>query len=93
MSGWDVGIGHSLGWAEAFDLFEAAIADPSTQLFAAVAAWDWPATMPELISIVGTYGNEATHVLPFDSAGGSGVSDAEVEAVVAELLEEIRFNN
>ena len=92
MSAWDIGIGRSLSWGEACDLLDAALDDSTTPLFAAVAGWDWPASMPEILSIVGTFGKEAHKVLPFNEDAPT-VSDAEVAAAHESLQQHIRFTN
>lgn len=90
VSGWDIGIRRSVGWAEACDLVDAAMADTGTELFAAVSGWRFPMSMPELLMVTSAYGKDAHKVMPFDPDGQ--VSDAEVSAVHDELLSEIKFS-
>ncbi len=83
------GIGLSVSWAEACDLVDAALGDTGTALFAAAAGWEWPTTMPEMLTVAAAYGRDYARVMPFSS--GDKVSAAEIEQAHDELLSEIRF--
>ena len=85
-----IGIGQPFSWAEACDLVEAAMSDSSTELFAAVAGWDFPMSHVEMLLVIAAYGKESYKVMPFDTR--SQVSDEEVAAAHEELLEEIKFS-
>lgn len=93
MSAWDIGLGRSVGWAEACDLVDAALEETSTPLFVAVAGWKWPATMQDLMITTGLFGKGAEAALPLPASGRGQVSAEEERQAHAELLEEIRFKH
>lgn len=66
------------------------MSDTSTELFAAVAGWEYPMSMVDMLLVTSAYGKSTYKVLPFDPAGQ--VSPAEVEQAHDELLNEIRFS-
>ena len=90
VSGWDIGIGRSISWAEACDLVDAALEDTSTRLFAAVAGWRFPMSMPDLLLITAAFGKDAHKVMPFDPEGS--ITQAELESAHDDLLNEIHFS-
>lgn len=51
-------LGDALSWGEAIVLIEEASADPSTALGAELAGWAYPATMPQLLTMIGAIGSE-----------------------------------
>ena len=77
-------------WGEACDLVEAALNDTGTELFAAVAGWRFPMSMPEMLMVTSAYGKDAHKVMPFDPEGS--VTDAEISDAHEELLNEIKFS-
>lgn len=87
VSAWE--IGKSLSWAEAVDLVDEALDDTGTELFASVAKWRFPASMPTLLMLAATVGNDA--VMPWHGVPDR-VDPADEAAAHAELLEEIRFS-
>ena len=87
MSAWE--IGRSLSWAEACDLVDQALDDTGTELFASVAKWRFPASMPTLLMLAATVGNNA--VMPWHGVPDR-VDPADEAAAHTELLEEIRFS-
>ena len=92
VSAWDIGVGRTVGWAEACDLVDAALEETGTPLFAAVAGWRWPATMQELMITTGLFGKSAEAALPLPAASDARqVSAAEEQRAHEELLEEIKF--
>lgn len=91
VSAWNIGIGHDLSWAEAVDLLDAALEDSSTEIFAAVASWDYPLSMAEMLAVIGDFGKDAEKVLPFRASSSPQVSEAETAAAHEELLAEIIF--
>lgn len=52
-------LGGALGWGEAKLLLEQAATDPSTWYGAELAGWAYPASMLELIGVVGQHGKGA----------------------------------
>lgn len=80
----------TVSWREACDLVEVAMNDSSTHLFAASAGWKYPASMPELVLMAVQVGKKGESVLPWNHAP-ERASAAEVAAVHAELMDEIRF--
>lgn len=87
MSAWEIGRGVS--WAEACDLVDQALVDTSTELFASVAGWRYPASMPLLLLVASSVGK--AEVMPWHNPQQS-VDPVEVEAANSELLEEIIFS-
>ncbi|QZY52924.1 hypothetical protein [Leucobacter tenebrionis] len=79
-----------MSWGEACDLVEAALDDTGTELFAAVAGWRFPMSMPDLLLVTSAYGKEAHRVMPFDPEGQ--VTPEETQAAHDELLTEIQFS-
>lgn len=78
-------------WGQACTLVDAALEDSSTKLFAAVNGWDYPISMPELLLVIGLYGDKSERLLPFHDAQ-THVTEEEHTAAVSELLEEIRIS-
>ena len=66
-----------------------ALDDTGTELFASVAKWRFPASMPTLLMLAATVGNNA--VMPWHGVPDR-VDPVEVEAANSELLEEIIFS-
>lgn len=91
VSAWGIRIGGSISWGEAVDLVDAALEDTSTPLFAAVADWDWPISMPQVLMISGLLGDGAESFMPWNQEVISQVNSDEIEAAHQELLSEIRF--
>ena len=51
-------LGGAVSWGEALTLIESAAGDASTALGAELASWAYPATIPELISLVAQIGDQ-----------------------------------
>ncbi|MDN3309558.1 hypothetical protein QWJ90_01300 [Microbacterium oryzae] len=60
-------LGDGLSWGEAKLLIEEASGDPSTALGAELADWAYPASMPDLLTLIAQIGNEkaARKVMPW----------------------------
>ena len=89
----DIGIGRSVPWAEAADLIEIASQDTSTQLFAGLAGWSYPASRPDLFLLQAQLGEAAAGVMPWATRDGEieQVTDEEIRAAHENLLAKIHF--
>lgn len=72
---------------------DAALGDSSTELFAAVNEWDYPASMVDIILMGAQLGKDGADLMPWAIRRPEPVTAEEVEAAHAELAEEIRFTN
>jgi hypothetical protein len=80
-----------VGWGEAVDLADAALADSGTELYAAVAGWRYPASMTDLVLMsAAVQGESGERVMPWYQPPEMPTED-EIAAAHAELLEEIQF--
>ena len=88
-------LGDGLTWGEAKILIEEAAADPSTHLGAELAGWAYPASTPDLISLVAQIRDEKAvkKLMPWalKVATGTTATPEEVEAAQAELEQGIVF--
>lgn len=90
-------LGDALTWGEARVLLEQAAADPGTAFGAELAGWAYPATMPELLTLIGAIGNEkaSRKVMPWTlrtpRSNGTKATDEEVAIAQAELDDGIVF--
>lgn len=83
-------VGTSVSWGEACDLVDAALADTSTEICAAVAGWRYPASLPELALTASALGKNSVAVMPWHREP-ERATDEEIARVHAELIAEIRF--
>ena len=91
-------LGDALSWGEAKLLLEEAASDPSTALGAELANWAYPASLPDLLSLIAQVGDEkaARKVMPWampsPRANGSGATPDEVAAALSDLESGIVFS-
>lgn len=89
-------LGDGLTWGEAKLLIEAAAGDPRTAFGAELAGWAYPASMPELLSLIAQIGdkNASNKVMPWVLAKAGSrptVTDEEMSLAQAELEDGIVF--
>lgn len=91
-------LGDGVSWGETKILIEEAAADPGTALGANLAGWAYPATMPDLLSLMAQIGNQkvARKVMPWALKNprdkGPHATPDEVATAVAELEDGIVFS-
>lgn len=89
-------LGDGFLWGEAKTLIEAYAADPSTHFGAALAGWSYPATTPELITLIATIGDKkvAPKLMPWalKLASDNQATPDEIAEANAELEAGIVFS-
>jgi hypothetical protein len=91
-------LGDGLSWGEAKLLIEEAAEDPSTAFGAELADWAYPASLPDLLTLVATIGNQraSMKVMPWvmknPRTAGPAATPDEVAAADAELDAGIVFS-
>lgn len=75
---------------ELLALTEAALDDTSTPLFAAVAGWRFPASVPQIVTMGALVGERGEQMMPWHQPPPK-VSDEETHAAHMQLLDEIHF--
>lgn len=90
-------LGGALTWGEALLLLQSAAGDPSTHLGAELAGWAYPASQPELLTMIASIGDSkaAKKVMPWNVPRpdrAPRASDAEIAEAEAALLAGIKFS-
>lgn len=95
ISAHDIGIDHSVSWPEAYDLISVALEDPATALFTSVTGWTYRASTVDLMLLMAQVGKDAEKVMPWYRVDveDDPVTEEEIQAVYADLLEKIHFTD
>ena len=78
-------LGGAILWGEAKLLIESAAQDTSTALGAKLAGWAYPASMPDLLTLVASIGNEraAKKIMPWTLGRKTDTDKATADEIAA----------
>lgn len=84
-------LGGAVSWGEARFLIEAAASDPSTVLGAELAGWAYPASTPDLISLIAQIGNPkaSKKLMPWALENPRGTKPNATDEEIAEAHAEL----